>query len=121
MDTESRLEHVERQLRALRVALVAVASEWVVLAGLWIASGAGVASAGAENRSLRLRELVIVHDQGVERARLGSNLPTGGHAVDLRADSTGALRILRLRVIDGPAGPDSTRTSRWSVASRLFG
>lgn len=88
-----RLAACERQIHTLRLALVAAAVSLVVL-GTMTLLGAGPRPAVAKDTSLRLRELVIVDDAGVERARLGGNLPDAvieGKRVRRGAEAAGLL------------------------------
>jgi len=73
--TEHRLAACERQLRRQRRAIGLLLSGLVALAAaLWLNRHA-VHPATADARTLRVSELVVVDDRGVERARLGGRLP----------------------------------------------
>jgi hypothetical protein len=98
-----RLDAFEREVRRLRIAVGVLVALIVPVAVLALAAGGIMPTAIAQGPSLRVHELVIVDDRGVERARLGGRLPDavvngqrlkrGGNAAGLLIyDDTGRER-----------------------------
>lgn len=95
-DLETRLLACERSNRRLRIALAALAVPCIISAFV-IASGAATASgtpAQAMAGKLRVSELVVVDPNGIERVRIGGDLPDAvidGKRIDRGSKAAGVM------------------------------
>lgn len=96
IDLEARLQACERGNRRLRIALAALAvacfvSTFVVALGAATASGIAAQTPAG---TLRVSELVVVNPAGVERVRIGGNLPDAvidGKRIDRGSRTAGVM------------------------------